>query len=98
MKTITSIDGFEYKTKKSKNSKVVLKKVEVKSNVSFSENVDTVVVVKGNTVLTYDKVTQTVKKVSKVSSFYSKTGRETYLEKLIENVSVQKNEDLLQYI
>jgi ethanolamine utilization protein EutP (predicted NTPase) len=100
MKTITSKDGFEYKTVKSKNSKVIIKKVEVKiPSVSFSENIDTIVVVKGNITVTYHKEKQTVRKVSKISSFYSKTGRETNIEILsLENISVQNAEDLLQYI
>lgn len=100
MKTITTKDGFEYKTVKSKNSKVVIKKVEVKiPSVSISENMDTIVLVKGNLILTYNKNKKTVHKVSKVSSYYSKTGSEKYVNLLdIENISVQKAEDLLQYI
>ena len=99
MKTITLKDGFQYANKRSKNSKVVLKKVEVKTpSVSFSENVNTIVMVKGNITVTYNKDLQTVRKVSKVSSFYSKSGVERFIELLkLENVSVQKAEDLLQY-
>lgn len=99
MKTITLKDGFQYANKRSKNSKVVLKKVEVKTpSVSFSENVNTIVMVKGNITVTYNKDLKTVRKVSKVSSFYSKGGVERFIELLkLENVSVQKAEDLLQY-
>ena len=99
MKTITLKDGFQYANKRSKNSKVALKKVEVKTpSVSFSENVNTIVMVKGNITVTYNKDLQTVRKVSKVSSFYSKSGVERFIELLkLENVSVQKAEDLLQY-
>lgn len=99
MKTITLKDGFQYANKRSKNSKVVLKKVEVKTpSVFFSENVNTIVMVKGNITVTYNKDLQTVRKVSKVSSFYSKSGVERFIELLkLENVSVQKAEDLLQY-
>lgn len=99
MKTITLKDGFQYANKRSKNSKVVVKKVEVKTpSVSFSENVNTIVMVKGNITVTYNKDLKTVRKVSKVPSFYSKSGVERFIELLkLENVSVQKAEDLLQY-
>lgn len=102
MKTISKYtsEGFQYKSSRSKNSKVVVRKVEAKiPSVSFSENVDTIVLVKGNLILTYNKNKKTLHKVSKVSSFYSKTGSEKYVNLLdIENLSVQKAEDLLQYI
>jgi general stress protein 26 len=100
MRTITTKDGFQYANKRSKNSKVVVKKVEVKTpSVSFSENTNTIVMVKGNITVTYHKEKKTVRKVSKISSFYSKTGRETNIEILsLENISVQNAEDLLQYI
>jgi hypothetical protein len=100
MRTITTKDGFQYANKRSKNSKVSVKKVEVKTpSVSFSENTNTIVMVKGNITVTYHKEKKTVRKVSKISSFYSKTGRETNIEILsLENISVQNAEDLLQYI
>lgn len=102
MKTITtySNNDFEYKSSRSKNSKVKVKKVESKiPSVSFSENVDKIVLVKGNLILTYDKSKKTLHKVSKVSAFYSKTGVEKYINLMdMENVSVLNKEDLLQYI
>lgn len=100
MRTITTKDGFQYANKRSKNSKVAVKKVEVKTpSVSFSENTDTIVMVKGNITITYNKEKQTVRKVSKTPAFYSKGGVERFIELLkLENISVQKAEDLLQYI
>jgi hypothetical protein len=100
MKTIATENGFEYKSSRSKNSKVKIRKVESKiPSVSFSENVDKIVLMKGNLILTYDKNKKTLHKVSKVSAFFSKTGVEKYINLMdMENVSVLNKEDLLQYI
>jgi hypothetical protein len=100
MKTITTDNGFEYRSSRSKSSKVKVKKVESKiPSVSFSENLDKIVLVKGNLILTYDKSKKTLHKVSKVSAFYSKTGSEKFINLMdMENVSVLNKEDLLQYI